>query len=175
MAATSGWLRHDHACLRQAENRRRHSSLDQLWFQLPLRLPRTPASALFVGSCHLRQLVGLQCVTGALGSIRAYERRVGAETWNWIALALLMFGDLSLTICCGRAAQARRGGSFEGLPILPFQGSTNIELRSREHVRHSPRQEHDFARSLRSILLIRHDFRSGRWKEPHNNQAGCAA
>src|SRR5262245_41397179 len=175
MAATFGRLWHDHACLRQAKNGRRHFSLAQLCFQLPLRLPRTPISALFVGSCHLQQLADLQCVTGALGSIRAYELRVGAETWNWIALALLMFGDPSLTFCRGRAAQARRGGSFEGLPILSFQGSTNIELRceSISVIRHGKNMTSldRFGRSLSSAMTSA----PVGGKKGHNNQGGCAA
>jgi len=79
--------------------------------------------------------------------------RVWAETWNGIAVTLLMFGDSSLTLCGNRAARAILDRSFEGFPILAFQGSMNIKLRSREDVCHSPRQEHD-VRSLQRPFLF---------------------
>jgi hypothetical protein len=42
------------------------------------------------------------------------------------------------------AAPTRRRRGLEGLPVVRFQGSVDIELRAREHVRHSPGQDYDF-------------------------------
>src|SRR5262245_2122255 len=96
--------------------------------------------------------------------MRTYERCIEAETWNWVAFSLPMFGDPSLTFRFGRATYAGLCCSFERFPMPALQGSTNIEPRSREHVCHTPRQEHNFGRSRRSTLLIRHDFLFNVWK-----------
>ena len=79
--------------------------------------------------------------------------RVWAETWNGIAVTLLMFGDPSLTLCGNRAARAILDRSFEGFPILAFQGLMNIKLRSREDVCHRQGKNMTFDRFSRPFLF----------------------